>query len=151
MGKSLQIKSSYLLAMRTVAVSLMFIAMFFSAWQFVISGTPISSPVPLSIPVVPTPSVLTAQSTSTQLKLEGCAWMSYTVQEDDTLSGIAEQFAISEEFLVEVNHLETEVIRPAMELVIPICDLTPTGTFHPATFTTTDTPVLNHTPSIPGG
>jgi LysM repeat protein len=138
--------------MRTAALTLAFLVMFFSTWQFVNSDTPISSPVPLSIPAVPTPSILTAQSTNTQLTLEGCTWVSYTVQENDTLSGIAEQFAISEESLVEANHLETPAIYPAMELVIPICDLTPTGTFHPATFTTTtDTPVLNHTPSIPGG
>ncbi len=150
-GKSPQAKSSNLLTIRTAAVSLVFLAMFFGAWQFVISGTPVSSPVPLSIPVVPTPSILTAQSTSTQLTLEGCAWMPYTVQEDDTLSGIAERFAISEESLMEVNQLESRVVRPAMELVIPVCNLTPTGTFHPATFTKTDTPVLNRTPSVPGG
>lgn len=151
-GRSLQPKTNNLLTIRKAAVSVVFLAMFFSAWQFVISGTPVSSPVPLSIPVVPTPSVLTTQSTSTQLTLVGCAWVPYRVQEDDTLSAIAEQFGISEESLVEVNHLETPAIYPAMELAIPICDLTPTGTFHPATFTTTtDTPVLNHTPSIPGG
>jgi LysM repeat protein len=152
MARSLQTKTSNWLTIRTAVLSLVFLAMFFSAWQFIISGTPVLSPAPLSIPVVPTPSVLTAQSTSTQLTLEGCAWVSYRVQEGDSLPAIAEQFGISKESLVEVNHLKTPAIYPAMELMIPICDLTPTGTFHPATFTTTtDTPVLNHTPSIPGG
>ena len=150
MGKSMQTKTSNHLAIRMAAVSLAFLAMFFSAWQFVLSGTPTSSPAPLFVPSVPTPSILTAQSTGTQVTLEGCAWMPYRVQEHDTLAGIAERFEISEEYLLEVNHLETGAIYPTMELVVPICHLTPTGTFHPATFTT-DTPVLNHTPSIPGG
>ena len=145
------VKSSSLLAMRTAAMSLVMIAIFFGVWQFVVSSTTGASPITASIPPLPTPSSLTAPSTSTQLTLEDCALMPYTVQENDTLASIAGQFSISEEAILEFNQLETGMIRPRMELVIPLCSFTPTGTFYPSTFTSTDTPVLNYTPTTPNG
>lgn len=149
--KSFHAKTNTLLTMRTTAISLVVMALFFSAWQFVLSGPSESSAVPLAIPPVPTPSALTAQSTRAHVTIEGCTLMQYTVRENDTLAAIAEQFAIAEDAIVELNHLETEVLSPAMELVIPSCNFTRTGTFHPATFTTTYTPVVNQSTSTPGG
>lgn len=148
-GEKLQWRS--ILAMRTAAVSLVVMALFFSAWQFVFSIPFLSSQPSSAIPPVPTPSRLTEQSISTQLTLQNCAQMSYTVQEHDTLASIGEQFSVPVRTLVELNQLESEAIHIAMELMVPVCHYTPTGTFHAATFTTTLTPVLNFKTSTPGG
>jgi hypothetical protein len=140
-----------LLTMRTAAVSLTVMALFFSAWQFVLSSQSPPSRVFSAIPPVPTPSSPTLQLISTQLTLEGCAIISYTVQEQDTLSSLAEQFSVPEPAITELNQIEAEAVQEGVELMIPLCHFTPTGTFHAATFTTTLTPVLNFRTSTPGG
>jgi len=150
-GKSLPIRTNRLLTMRTAAFSLIFMALFFSVWQFVLSIPTASSQMPQAIPPVPTPSIFTAQSPSAQLTLEGCALLLYVVQEHDTLAGIASQFSVSDVMIMELNQIEMEAIHPGMELMIPLCDFTPTGTSHAATFTTTHTPILYLTTSTPGG
>ena len=142
--------SSTFLTMRTAAVTLVVMALFFSAWQFVLSNPLPSTQLP-SIPAVPTPSSPTAQSTSTKLTGEGCAILLYVVQENDSLASIAEQFLTSEDTIMEFNHLETKSISPAMELGIPVCNFTPTGTFHLATFTSTYTPISKPAISTPSG
>jgi predicted anti-sigma-YlaC factor YlaD len=143
---------STFLTMRKAAITFVVMALFFSAWQFVLSGPLPSSRLPSAIPPVPTPSSPTMQTVSTQLTLEeGCAIMSYNVQTGDTLASIAEQFLTSEDMIMEFNHLEISMVSPAMELIIPVCNFTPTGTFHPATLTTTYTPRAKPTTSTPGG
>ena len=148
-SEKLQLRS--ILAMRTAAASLVVMALFFSAWQFLLSVPSPSSRMSSAIPPAPTPSNPTTQTVSTELTHEGCAVLLYTVQEQDTLASIAEQFSVSEQTILEVNRLEAEAVRASMELMIPICHFTPTGTFHAATFTTTLTPVLNFKTSTPGG
>ncbi|HET6822683.1 MAG TPA: LysM peptidoglycan-binding domain-containing protein [Anaerolineales bacterium] len=149
--KSEKLQSKSISAMRTAAASLVVMALFFSAWQFVISVPSPSSQLSSAIPPAPTPSNPTIQTVSTDLTREDCAIQSYTVQEQDTLASIAKQFSVSEQTILEVNLLEAESVRPAMELIIPVCHFTPTGTFHAVTFTTTLTPVLNFKTSTPGG
>lgn len=132
------IGASTLLTMRTAAISLVVIALFFSAWQFMLSA---SSPLlPLQVPPIPTPSTQRAQSTSTKNTFEHCEMIQYRVLERDSLASIAGQFSVSEGEIMTINHLENEAIVPSMELLIPVCNFTPTGTFHAATFTTTYTP-----------
>lgn len=143
--------SGTLLTMRTALVSLVVMALFFSAWQFVLSSPSPSSRPSSVIPPVPTPSNPTLQFVSTQRTLNGCSILSYTVQEQDTLSSIARKFSVSERTIVEFNQLESKSIHAAIELMIPLCHFTPTGTFYAATFTTTLTPVLNFRTSTPGG
>jgi len=150
-GKNEKPQSNPLLTMRTAAVSLAVMALFFSAWQFLLSSQSPPGRVSSAIPPVPTPSSPSLQMISTQLTLEGCAIMSYTVQEQDTLSSLAEQFSVPEPTITELNHIEAEAVQKGMELMIPLCHFTPTGTFHTATFTTTLTPVLNFRTSTPGG
>jgi LysM repeat protein len=150
-GKSTKIHANILLTMRTAAISLVFVALFFSAWQFVISGPSISRQVSLSVAPAPTPSVQTAQFTSITSTTETCEMLLYTVQGNDTLAQIAERFSVLEDEIMAINELKTNVISTPMQLVIPSCNFTPTGTVHPATFTTTYTPILNPTTATPGG
>lgn len=148
MGKSKQSSTVTFLTIRKAAMVLVLVALFFSAWQFVSSGPIIASPVPLAVPLVPTPSSPTAQLTSAT---EKCEMRAYSVQRDDTLAGIAARFSVPAEEIMAVNGLRTKALEPAMELLIPSCDSTPTGTVRPATLTTTYTPILASTTSTPDG
>jgi hypothetical protein len=147
--KEVSSRASTLLTMRTALISLAVMAVFFSTWQFVLSG-PTSSPrLPLQVPPIPTPSSQRAQSTSTKSTLFECEMILYPVGETDSIASIAIQFSLSPETIMELNHLQTEAISPSMELLLPVCKFTPTGTFHAATFTTTYTPRMMATTSTP--
>jgi LysM repeat protein len=80
-----------------------------------------------------------------------CAEMLYIVQENDTLEGIAYQFATSREELMAANHMETAMVKTDMELIVPVCNLTPTGTIHPTLLITTYTPSTRPATSTPDG
>jgi len=73
----------------------------------------------------------------------------YSVGETDSIASIAAQFSLSAETIIELNHLQTEAVSPSLELLIPLCNFTPTSTFHAATFTTTYTPRFIGTASTP--
>ena len=135
---------------KVIVISIVFAGFVFSTWQFVLSGTGIlSSPSPMGVLPAPTPSMYT---TSTESLQESCSTIRYTVQENDTLDSIARQFSVSLEEMKAFNHLEDQSVPRGMELDIPLCTLTPTGTVTgPATFTITYTPVLSPTTSTPGG
>jgi len=137
--------------MRTAAIGALLVALFFSAWQFVLSGPAASPRLPLLAPPVPTPSRQSAQSTSTIIHFQDCQTVIYPVRKTDTLLSIARQFSVSKDTIMKLNRLQTDVVSPPMELLIPTCHLTPTSTFHPVTFTTTFTPLINFTTSPPGG
>jgi hypothetical protein len=66
------------------------------------------------------------------------------------MSLVATHFSVSEEEILAINGLKTNVVNTPMQLVIPLCDFTPTGTVRPATFTTTYTPVRHLKTSTPG-
>ena len=149
--KSSILQASQVLTIRRTAIAFVFAALFFSAWQFVASGPSSASPVPLVVPLVPTPSKQSARSTNTKISTETCEVMVYRVQENDTLASIANRFLVPEDELMKRNQLKTDVLNLSMELMIPICDLTPTRTTHPATFTITYTPILQLTTSTPAG
>lgn len=143
------IRTSTLLTMRTVAVGLVIIALFFSGWQFMLSGPASAPQLPLQVPPIPTPFTQRAQSTSTKITFENCELIQYSVLESDSLASIAGQFSVSEGEIMEINRLENEAVDSSMELLIPVCNFTPTGTFHAATFTTTYTPRSIATTSTP--
>jgi hypothetical protein len=124
------------------------LALFFSVWQFFVSGPSVSGQIPLMAPPVPTPATI---STNTLETREQCEMGLYVVQPNDTLSGIAEKFSVSVAEIMKLNQLRTGTVQPAMKLVIPLCNFTPTGTVHPATFTTTYTPIIYSTTSAPDG
>jgi hypothetical protein len=147
-GRSRKTQTATSLTIRTAAISLVFVALFFSAWQFVITGPSVSRQISLSVAPVPTPSAGTAQLTGTT---ETCEMLLYSVQGSDTLAGIAEQFAVSQDEIMFLNGLKTDLLSTPIQLAIPLCSLTPTGTVHPATFTTTYTPILDPGTSTPEG
>ena len=149
--KNSRINANRLLATRKAMVGVAMVALFFSAWQFVVSGPVNPNQLTLTVPPIPTPSVLTAQSTNTKVRFENCEMMPYSVQANDTLSSIADRFSITEEEIIAINQLQTEAVSTSMKLVIPLCNSTPTGIVNPATFTTTYTPTLKHATSTPGG
>lgn len=142
------IRMGMILTTRTLAVGAVLVAFIFSVWQFTVSGAGEASPIPMSVPPVPTPST---QSTGTKITFQNCAGIPYTIQENDTLESIAYQFATSKQELMAANNLQTESINTGMELVVPVCHFTPTGTIHPATLTTTYTPSISPTTFTPDG
>lgn len=139
------------LAMRRVALGLVLVALFFTAWNIMSFSPSISGPVPLVVPLVPTPAAQTAPSTDTTSTAEDCEMIIYSVQANDTLTDIASRFSVSEDEIMKVNGLTTTAVSSSMELLIPLCNFTPTGTIHPATFTRTGTPILRATTSTPEG
>lgn len=137
-----------ILTTRTAAIAVVFMMFIFSAWQFALSSRQAFSPLPVSVPPIPTPSTY---STSTTITSQACKGRIHAVQENDTLESIAYQFAVSEQEIMAANNLKTETLHTAMELIIPTCNLTPTGTINPKTLTRTFTPAIHSTTSTPDG
>lgn len=146
-----KLQASILLATRTAIIGLVFMSLVFTLWQFSPLGSPTPGQPPRDILPVPTPSGQTALSTSTTILFQNCAMILYEVQEKDTLESISDQFSISQEEIMALNHLPSKTVDNTMELMIRLCDSTPTGTVHPATLTTTYTPRLRQITSTPGG
>lgn len=136
-----------ILATRTAAISIVLLAFIFSAWQFAISNGQEASQLPIGLPPVPTPST---QFTSTKATAQNCAGILYTVKEHDTLESIAHQFSVPKKEIKVANNMTTETVHAAMELTIPICNFTPTGTINPTILGTNYTPSTSPTTSTPG-
>lgn len=92
----------------------------------------------LQIPY-PTPTI-TPQPTATLSAAEAteaaCDKIDYTVQENDSLSRISANYAVSIAVLKEYNGLVSDVVRSGQRLVIPLCERqlsneTPTPTIPP--------------------
>ena len=138
------LQPSLRLVTRTAIIGIVFAAFVFSSWQFAVSKGRSSTPMPVGVLPIPTPS---GQSTSTKISFENCEEIIYQIQENDTLESIAAQFSVSKDKLMVVNNLAAEAINPNTDLLIPICNSTPTGTVHPSTLTTTFTPLTDPTAS----
>lgn len=136
------------LTTRTALISLVIVAFVLSAWPFTRSESRTPTPMPISVLPIPTPA---SQSTSTKISLPDCEERLYQVQGNDTLESIALRFSVPKERIIAINHLSTGRVRTNMDLLIPICASTPTGTFHPSTLTITFTPFNDPTASTPGG
>jgi LysM repeat protein len=91
--------------------------------------------------VSPTPS---AQTTLTDSTSQVCETVIYVVQENDTLASIAFRHGVTEESIREYNHMTSNLVFTNTELVIPLCNSTPS---HTATLpdNTTTTPPINGT------
>jgi len=113
--------------------------------QLPISGTkaPTTLPTPnellFSAAPSPTPS---SPPTLIGLTSQGCENIIYVIQVDDTLEGIALQFGISEEIIVEHNNLKREGLSPGMELLFPVCNQTPSRSPSTPSNTMTITPLI---------
>ncbi len=145
-----RMQTGIILATRLAAIGIVFMAFVFSAWQFALSGKRATGPLPVGMLPVPTPSV---QSTSTRSVSQNCAGTLYVVQENDTLESIAQRFSVSKEEIMTVNGMKTETVIATMKLMIPNCNLTPTGTVNPTAFSTTYTPTRSLVTStlVPAG
>ncbi|HSL45611.1 MAG TPA: LysM peptidoglycan-binding domain-containing protein [Anaerolineales bacterium] len=148
-SKNSKAPASIILTTRTALISMIFLGLVFGTWQFMVTSSWEPGQLPLGVLPVPTPSI---QSTSTKHVWENCEMSSYTVRENDTLASIAHRFSISEETIMALNNIETEALTISMELIIPRCNFTPTGTaMEPTLFQTTFTPLTSPPSSTPGG
>lgn len=118
----------------------------FTIWQFALTGTTAGS----LLVVDASPNPLPAQSTgtTTQNGQLTCDQLAYRVQAGDTLANLAERFSTSAEAISNLNSLETQQIKPASEILIPLCTLTPTSTQHLPSPTLT--PSLQTATTTPG-
>jgi LysM repeat protein len=98
-----------------------------------------------TVPLIPTP--LTQYPVTTTLQND-CTTVKYVVQSGDTLESIAQYFSIPMESILLANNLTSESITFSQELIIPLCELTPTSTTHPPTFTIT--PIFETITTTPG-
>ena len=144
-----KISEGKLLATRIAALSVMFIAFMFGAWQFILTKPGTSGPVLASVPPIPIPSTSTTQFISTKTQTRSCEELGYVVQQHDTLESIALRFLTSREEILAANNMKTELVVAGMRLIIPVCNFTPTGTVK--ALRTTFTPVLRPITSTPGG
>ncbi len=143
-------RRTIILDMRSLAICIVFLAFVFSAWQLTLSGRQMSNQLPpVGVPPVPTPS---AQATGTKMMLQkDCTSLRYIVQEHDTLDSIAYRFGVAKPEIMAANNMKTENIMSTKEIIIPICNFTPTGTTLATAFSATYTPSLRPITSTPGG
>lgn len=83
----------------------------------------------------PTPSPQpTATLSGADATIAACQTLDYTVQENDTLSSISLNYAVSQESIQQWNGLVNNIVRFGQTLVIPLCERelnTPTPTVPP--------------------
>ena len=135
---------SALLVTRTAFISIAFFALIFIGWQVAATNNP-RNRIYAGIMPAPTPSMQYTVTTSLSLD---CRNILYKVRENETLASIANQHAVSKEIIMNLNNMNTEAIKPSMELLIPICNSTPTSTIRTPTFTIT--PILESVTYTPG-
>jgi hypothetical protein len=125
-----------------------FLAFFFSAWNFTISSRRTPTPYLQNVPAIPTPFTSTMTS-GTQAGFENCTATTYIVAKSDTLDTIADRFSVPVEHILQFNSMPNTTVIAGRALNIPICRTTP---FNPtASQTTTITPTLYSITTAPGG
>ena len=134
------------LATRSALVGLTMAFFLFVLWQFTSTSPASENSITVRIPAIPTPSLLL---TSTQSNFAHCQMIRYNVGQADTLASLARQYSISEDVIRDLNHLQADMITLPTMLILPVCELTPTGTTHPPT-TITNTPPLELITYTPG-
>ena len=135
-----------LLATRIAIISIICISFVFSVWQFTTSTHSASDVSLLTVPPMPTPSTRLVNMTSTS---STCVGRSYRVKENDRLESISETFAVSQQELLTANRLTSEAFKAGVQIIVPSCTSTPTGTVNaqPTTYTPSSRPIT----STPGG
>ena len=133
-GVSSKDRISNLVTTRSALIGVTVLLFVFVLWQFASTSNGSAKPMIGVVSPIPTPSLLL---TSTQNNFANCQRLQYETRQNDTLESIARQFSTSKEAIMKLNHLESETLHSSTRLIIPICDLTPTSTIYPPTFTTT--------------
>jgi len=85
----------------------------------------------------PTPP---SRLTATKLNTQVCEKVTYLVQENDTLDGIAARYDVQKEAIMTYNELASDSLAANTKLVIPLCKHTPTGTTTVPALTITTSP-----------
>jgi hypothetical protein len=134
-----------ILTTRIALIGITLLFFIFAFYRFTSSNNSSYSSMPVGISAIPTPSLLL---TSTQNNFNNCQMIRYEVRHDDTLEGIAHRFSASEQVIQDLNNLQADVVTLPTRLIIPVCELTPTGTTHPPTVT--NTPALELITYTPG-
>ena len=134
------------LTTRSALVGMTVVFFFFVFWQSTSTHSGFQSGMTAGVPAIPTPSLLL---TNTQNNFENCRMIYHNVRRDDTLANVAHAYSVSEQAITDLNDLEPAVGTLPATLIIPVCDVTPTGTTRPAT-STTNTPALEFTTYTPG-
>jgi hypothetical protein len=134
-----------LLTTRKALIGIMLLFFVFGFWQ--ISSTRYNSSSRIvGMSPIPTPSFL---MTSTQNNFATCQKVRYEVHQNDSLESIARRFLVSKEAILIINNLQPNAATLPTELIIPLCESTPTGTTHPPA-STTNTPSLEFISYTPG-
>jgi LysM repeat protein len=134
------------LATRIAIISLICISFVFSVWQFTVSTPSASNVALLTVPPMPTPATRLVSITSTS---SNCAGTSYLIKENDSLESISAKFAVSQQDILTLNGLTSEALKAGVQIIVPSCTSTPTGTVNAQT--TTYTPSSRPITSTPGG
>jgi hypothetical protein len=134
-------------AMRTAALVVVFMIAIIGFWKFSTAQLSIPPGMSVSAMPIPTPSVF---QTTTHISFQGCKSVSYQVKSNDTLESIAGKFLVAKEDIMAFNNMGTDTIVPSMEIKIPQCNSTPTGTIHAPATTITITPQLETVTYTPG-
>ena len=138
------LKNIWLPQLMLVSISCIFLVL--GAWQFSqVDWSPISN-TPLQVAPIPTPSITL---TNTLVFSQDCQNINYTTQQGDTLESIAKYFNISSELIQNKNNLYSTDLKVGTKLLIPLCDVTPSLTINPPTFTTTYSPTTALTAYTP--
>jgi hypothetical protein len=132
---------------RMAVITLAILVIMFGTWQFSRTNNAISSQMLTFAIPIPTPST---HLTSTSDKLQSCDYILYQVQNNDTLESVALQYAASKVDIMQLNNMKTETLDPSMQIRIPLCHSTPTGTINAPTTTITITPQFELHTSTPG-
>jgi LysM repeat protein len=104
-----------------------------SAQCFVSVGQPLKIPYPTSTPAPP-PTDIPNEATQTA---QACEKITYTVQENDTLSSISFNYNVPQDAIKFYNGLSTDAVFLGQPLIIPLCERfatpgpTPTATLPP--------------------
>ena len=130
---------------RTALIGIAFVMFAFMTWQSITNNTPVMQSPLGTVPLIPTPS---SQYTATNTLQSDCKEIKYVVQEGDTLESVSQHFSVSKETITFANHLTDETLTSTQELIIPICESTPTSTTRPPTFTIT--PMMEIISTTPG-
>lgn len=134
------------MATRSALLGMAVLVFFFVFWQFSSTNNGLRNSATIGVPVIPTPSL---PLTSTQNNFDNCPMVQYEVQQNDTVESLAHRFLVSEQLIRDSNNLPADVDRLPSLLIIPVCELTPTGTTNPPT-STTNTPPLEFITYTPG-
>ncbi len=78
---------------------------------------------PVEAKLAPTPS---QPPTTSYILPPGCILLLYQVNSQDTLESIARRFSTDEQDILAYNQLKTSRLSSGMQIIIPLCETTPT-------------------------